>query len=288
MYNSSLVMYDISSKSTTIVNLQGITHTGNDNFTQYHVDGIDYDPKSGHTFVAASDSTAFDSTISQGAGGGISTNYSHANYTGVNRIVVFDPEAATIVADVSREPVQEAFHSVAGHLTSGFQDMAEIEYTGDSYAIGTFGSSVAKIPYGSKTSELWYSPKLYNISYGFSGVVSVGHKLVISADTSGGLVTFDTTQRDPQPTYVPLQNFPPNYRPSNADGLYAPRRYGGKVVLWSDDYNGASVYGSTDDWASAHYLGLISNDDPGIYEGALTTGSFEVGDRVFVATLATS
>ena len=109
---------------------------------------------------------------------------------------------------------------------------------------------------------------MYNASYGFGGIVSLGYKLIISDAILGDLVTFDTRhQNDPQPTYIPLQNLPSNYRPLSADGRYLPKKYGGRVVLWRDDYNGTAVFGTLDEWESAHFLGLIENDDPARFEG---------------------
>lgn len=280
------MIYDPFAKTSRILDIPGISHPGSDSTTEYHLDGIDYDAKSGHIFIAASSASAFTSVIVEGANGQIATNYSHANYTGPNHILIFDPTAVKFVADISLDTVQNQFYNVTGNLTNGFQDMAEVESTGDSYVVGTFGNSIAKIPYESQEAQLWYAPSASNYSkeYGFGGVFASGDKLVVSDTLSGGLVTFNTREKVPTATYVSLLNLPPNYQPANADGIYAPKKYGGKVALWSDDYNGTSVYGSSDNWSTAHYLGLISNDDPAILEGTMTTASFEIGDRVYVLT----
>lgn len=280
------MIHDPFDKTTKIFDIPGISHPGSDSITEYHLDGIDYDSKSGHIFIAASSATAFTSVVVEGANGQIATNYSHANYTGPNRVLIFNPITEELVADISLETVQNEFYNITGNLTNGFQDMAEIEVTGDSYVVGTFGNSIARIPYGSQEARLWYapSPSDYSKKYGFGGVFASGHKLVVSDTLSGGLVTFDTREESPTATYVPLQNLPSNYKPANADGIYAPKKYRGKVALWSDDYNGTSVYGSNDNWSTAHYLGLISNDDPAILEGTMTTACFEIGDRVYVLT----
>jgi hypothetical protein len=286
MFNSSLLIYDPFDETSKLIDIPGISHPGSTLTTEYHLDGIDYDTKSGQIFIAASSASAFTSVIVKGANGQIATNYSHANYTGPNRILIFDPVAERLVSDIGLETAQEEFYNLTGNLTNGFQDMAEIESTGDSYVIGTFGNSIVKISHGSQEARLWYapSPSNYSKEYGFGGVFASGHKLVVSDTLSGGLVTFNTREKRPTATYVPLLGMPSDYRPANADGIYAPKRYGGKVALWSDDYNGTSVYGSTDNWSTAHYLGLISNDDPALLEGTMTTASFEVGDRVYVLT----
>lgn len=212
------------------------------------------------------------------------TSYAHANFTGPNRISVYDPRTERSLQDANLLPAQQKFHEITRHLTNGFKDMAEIVYTHDSYAIGTFGSSIVKIPYLSNTSELWYAPTVYNETYGFGGIVSYGWKLLISDTITGGFVVFDIRQRDPQPSYVALQDSPGDYRPLNADGFYTPTKYGGNVALWSNDYNGTSLYGTDDGWETAHFLGLILNNDPGVYEGSQTTDSFELEGRVYIVT----
>ena len=284
MYNDTLVAYDLTTKATKIIPIPGVTHTSTDNFTNWHVDGIDYDPGTGHIFVAASNAEAFLSILSPGPGNTLVTNYSNANYTGPNRVLVFDPQTDTFLFDVSTAPAQNEFQHITGHLTNGFQDMAEIVHTHDSYAIGTFGNSIVRIPYQSNISELWYAPTVYNATYGFGGIVSYDYKLLVSDAISGGFVVFDTREEDPQPVYVPLQGLPSDYRPPNADGVYTPAKYCGNIALWSDDYNGTAVYGTNDGWQSAYFIGLISNNDPGVYEGSLTTDSFELQDRVYVVT----
>ena len=73
---------------------------------------------------------------------------------------------------------------------------------------------------------------------------------------------------------------PANY-PLFADGLVAPSKYGGKIALWSDDFNGTSVYGSSDKWESAKYLGLVLNDDPAA-SGSFATDTFPIGASLFM------
>ncbi|KAK4935497.1 hypothetical protein LTR10_023455 [Elasticomyces elasticus] len=284
-FNCTLVIYNPYNKTSKVVEIPGISHPGNPNYTEYHVNGIDYDAKSGNVFISVSSAAAFTSVIAEGADGTIVPNYAAANYTGPNRVVVFDPKTECVVTDVGLLSAQNEFHNATGDYTSAFQDIAEIESTGDAYAPATFGNTIVRIPSGSSEPELWYATISSSIFYGFGGIFSIGNKLVLSDSISGGLVTFDTTeQKDPKATYVPLQSLPSDYKPLNADGLFAPSKYGGKVALWSDDYNGTSVYGSSDNWETAHFLGLILNDDPGVILGAMTTASFEIGQRVFTLT----
>lgn len=232
-----------------------------------------------------SSAASFVSVIAPGLDNTISVDYSHANYTGPNHLLVYDPKAKRLIADLNLDTAQDEFKAATGNLTNGFQDVATVDATGDSYMIGTFGNSIVKLARDTSVPRLWYAPENYTHQYGFGGIAALGDKLIISDAISGGFVTFDTREAtdDPRPTYVALQGLPTNgYKPLNADGVYLPKRYGGTVVLWSDDYNGTSVYGSADNWATAHFIGLVANDDPGRINGAMTTACFEINDRVFV------
>lgn len=222
------------------------------------------------------------SVISPGPDNTIAVDYSNANYTGPNHLLVYDPKTKRLIADLNLDVAQGEYEATTGNLTNGFQDVAAVNTTGDSYIIGTFGNSIVKLTQDTSVPHVWYAPTNYTYQYGFGGIASLGEKLIVSDALSGGFVTFDTRETEPRPTYVKLQGLPANYKPLNADGVYLPKRYNGKVVLWSDDYNGTSVYGSDDNWATAHFIGLIVNDDPGRIQGSMTTACFEINDRVYV------
>lgn len=282
LFNCSIVAYNPYNKTSEIINIPGISHPGSDNFTEYHLNGIEYNPKTGHILAAVSSAESFISVIAPGPDNTIAVNYSNANYTGPNHLLVYDPKSRQLITDLNLDFAQEEFRAVTGNLTNGFQDVAAVTTNGDSYIVGTFGNSIVKLARDTSVPRLWYSPKNYTYEYGFGGIAVLGEKLIVSDALSGGFVTFDTREHNPQPTYVELQDLPTNYRPLNADGVYLPKRYNGKVALWSDDYNGTSVYGSADNWASAHFIGLIVNDDPGRTQGAMTTACFEINDSVYV------
>ncbi|KAK5047450.1 hypothetical protein LTR84_006546 [Exophiala bonariae] len=282
LFNCSIVAYSPYNKTSEIIIIPGTSHPGSDNFTEYHLNGIEYNLNTGHILATVSSAQSFVSVIAPGPDNTIVVDYSHANYTGPNHLIVYDPKAKRLIADLNLDVAQEEFRAITGNLTNGFQDVAAVDTTGDSYIVGTFGNSIVKLARDTNVPHLWFSPTNYTREYGFGGIAALGEKLIVSDAVSGGFVTFDARDDDPQPTYVELQGLPANYRPLNADGVYSPKRYNGKVVLWSDDYNGTSVYGSDDNWASAHFIGLIANDDPGRIQGAMTTACFEINDRVYV------
>lgn len=267
------MIYDPYQNTTEIVDLPGITSLSTPDYTEYHLDGIDYDSSTGDIYIAAGAATAFTSTASG--------NYLNANFTGPNRILRYDPRQKQVTAEFDLSEAQRDYQEITGNLTNGFQDMAE-DCEGNSYVIGTFGNSIVKIEAGTGDVNLWYTPPTYDKTYGFGGVFYQDEKLVVSDTVSGGLVTFDTTAEMAEPTYVALSGLPSDYRPLMADGLYAPRKYGGRIALWSDDFNGTSVYGSNDGWTTATYLGLVLNDDPAA-KGSFATATFEIGARIFAS-----
>lgn len=272
-YNVTLVIYNPYDATSEVIQIPGLSNHGTFNFTDYHLNGVDYDYSTGLIYIAAGAATAFTSTDTG--------DYSHQNLTGPNHILRFDPRTKKFLADIDLAPASNAYLQKVGNRTSGFQDMTETP-DGDVYAIGSFGSAIVKILRGSTEPVLWYSPPHYNNTYGFGGIFADEDRLVLSDRLSGGLVTFDTCRSDElQATFVPLQGLPDDYKPMMADGLFAPTKYRGKIALWSDDYNGTSVYGSKDHWISAHYLGRVSNAAEAVEAGGLAVATFDIRERIF-------
>ncbi|KAK1237988.1 hypothetical protein MKX08_002567 [Trichoderma sp. CBMAI-0020] len=87
------------------------------------------------------------------------------------------------------------------------------------------------------------------------------------------LLTFNINEPKGLPLYVHSDGFPTNY--TGGDGLLLSARYGGKVILWFDDFYGTRVVGSMNNWKTAEYLGLVLMDDNLSKQGGYTTGSFE-------------
>ena len=269
LYNVTVVIYDPYAKTTEIVDLPGLTNTNpqQTGTADYHVSGIDYDPHTKFINIAVSSAPPF-----------TSTDPSHQNLTGPNHIVRYDTIGKKITYSTNLIPTQDNYRAVKGSDTSGYQDMAETP-DGATYAIGTFGNSIAKVDTNGNPS-LWYSPATYNSSYGFGGIFSLGSKLVISDSLSRGFVVFDTKLNPPVPKYVKPRNLPGNYTMFIADGLLAPHKYGGQVALWSDDMRGTVVYGSNDGWNSADYLGVVTDKA----DGGAGTATVEIAGRVYVVT----
>ena len=209
------------------------------------------------------------------------------NLTGPNKLLQLDTNTHSVIYEADLAGVQAQVLAATGQNTNGFQDMAEDSY-GNTYTIGTFGNTIAKIdPSGNVSLYYQPDPSVYNQSvYGFGGIFAWENKIIISDAVSQGLVVFDTAASGPAaPTYVKPESFPANYT-AFADGLYAPRKYCGRVALWSDDHvnkvGGIVVYGSLDGWQTARYLGLIPNNNALAGNGT-PTATVQIADSIFIS-----
>ncbi|GFP58863.1 trichothecene biosynthesis protein 14 [Trichoderma asperellum] len=248
-YNASVAVYDPYRDEFELIDFPWIT--GNDDYT---ITGIDYDGM-GSMYFAATSYTAFVATTSG--------NPALANFTGPNSIIRYDTNTRKILWITDLVPIQKEVFRQTGKLITGFQDMAE-DNQGNTYVIGTFGSIIVKINRN-------------------GGIVRSGDKIVINDRVAPGLLTFDINEPRGYPVYVHPEGFPTNYT-GGGDGLLLPSRYGGKVILWSDDFYGTRVVGSRNNWKTAEYVGLVLMDDNLSRQGGYTTGSFEVGQAIYSLT----
>ncbi|UKZ96831.1 uncharacterized protein TrAFT101_011608 [Trichoderma asperellum] len=266
-YNASVAVYDPYRDEYELIDFPGIT--GNDDYT---ITGIDYDGM-GSIYFAATSYTAFVATTSG--------NPALANFTGPNSIIRYDTNTREILWITDLVPIQEEVFRQTGNLITGFQDMAE-DNQGNTYVIGTFGSIIVKINRNG-TPQIWYEPKYINDTLVSGGIVRSGDRIVINDRVAPGLLTFDINEPRGYPVYVHLEGFPTNYT-GGGDELLLPSRYGGKVILWSDDFYGTRVVGSTNNWKTAEYLRLVPMDDNLSRQGGYTTGSFEAGQAIYSLT----
>lgn len=266
-YNASVAVYDPYRDEYEEIIIPGIT--GNDD---YSITGIDYDGM-GSMYFAATSYTAFEATTSG--------NPALANFTGPNSVIRYDTNDRTIRWITDLVPLQKQVFQRTGKLITGFQDMAE-DGQGNTYVIGTFGQIIVKVnKFG--TPQIWYEPKNINDTLLSGGIVRSGDTIVINDRVAPGLLTFDINKSKGVPVYVHPEGFPTNYT-GGGDGLMLPSKYGGKVILWSDDFYGNRVIGSKNNWKTAEYLGLVPMDETLSKEGGYTTGSFEVGQTIYSLT----
>lgn len=203
-----------------------------------------------------------------------------ANFTGPNRIIRYDTNAHKAAWISNLVPIQNDIFKRTGSRVTVFQDMAE-DSRGNAYVIASIGSVVVKIdPHG--TPSIWYEPNNLTETLSSGGLVTIGDKLIINDRPGKGFLTFDTRQPKGKPVQVPAKGFPSDV--AGSDGLVAPQKYEGKVLLWADDPFGTRVFGSNDGWTSAEYLGLVSIDSNLQALGGATSDSFALGDTIYTVT----
>jgi hypothetical protein len=230
------------------------------------------------------------------SGLGFETN--GADLSGPQKVIKWDTAAMETVYIADLAPFQEQYESTFGHVTAGFQDIAE-DNIGNSYAPATFGGySIAKIaPNGTVTPFFWSNETARNVtaqSTIYFGLVflSTPSKLLISDGQLGGFVTFDTTSPSPVPTPITISDMPSNLTSILCDAIITPNRYPSqRVILCAEDVlggNGAiTVFSSNDNWASAKYLGVVYNTDPRT-QGFLTTTAVEITDSIYLSSMSFS
>ncbi|KAF7952465.1 uncharacterized protein EAE97_001962 [Botrytis byssoidea] len=114
IYNASIVGFDLFTADHQVLTFPGITHT-----KPYHMAGVDYDVHSGAMFFTATSGLAFETN-----GGDLS---------GPQKVTKWDTTAMEAVYIADLAPFQEQYESAFGHVTAGFQDIAE-DSNGNSYA----------------------------------------------------------------------------------------------------------------------------------------------------------
>lgn len=259
-----MVVYDPYNHTSDVIAIPGIT--GNRDYT---TTGIDYNGMDAMYFSATS-YTAFLSTVTFGA--------SPTNFTGPNSVIRYDTSENKVTWIADLVPIQNEIFQRTGKLVNGMQDTAEDE-EGNAYGIVSFGGVIIKISPAGEPS-IWYEPDNIDDTLRSGGIILVGGKIILNDGPSRNLITFDVNNSTPTAEYVPIQSFSANLT-EGQDALLAPSKYGGRVILWSEDANGTHVLGSNDNWNTAEYIGLATMD-PGWQElGAFATDTFEAGDSVF-------
>ncbi|KAG9506592.1 hypothetical protein J7337_000125 [Fusarium musae] len=162
---------------------------------------------------------------------------------------------------------------------------------GDLYVNGAYPSSILHVDCEDKVSPLYVrEPTTPPRSFGFGGVVRVGHDLIASDNTNHQLVKFAIHSGHHLPVVIPQTNY---HNFSGGSSLSLPDRYGGKVMLMAEDVidkntSGVSVFSSKDNWKTARFVGFIESVDRKLYpaSGALSqTSAHELGERIYSSVL---
>ena len=237
--------------------------------------------------MSADDATAFAINAS-GA-------FTMANLTGPNRLLKYNLRSHQFDYDVSMTSIQNQILSTTGKHAAGFQD-ACFDDLGNAYMLGSFGSVIAKVTSTGDNVTLWYHNTTAadpTEEYGFTGLFFhvASSRLIVSDARSQGLVSFDTSDEYGIPRYITPEALPANYTLA-PDGLHAPSKYKGQIALMADNVGqglsstgigGVTVFGSRDQWASAQFLGFVSNDFAAVGQ-ALTTSAVQIANSIYLVT----
>lgn len=134
--------------------------------------------------------------------------------------------------------------------------------------------------------------------FGYTEIVSIpdeGTLLVVDA-AIGRLFKFDMTARKGTPVLLPIEGMAEGDRIVRSDAIRLPEKYGGRVLLITDQSRGVVVVRSGEStegkgkgkknlkeklWGRTEYLGLVPND-PTLPPGALTPAVTQMADRVYM------
>nr|RBQ94404.1 hypothetical protein FVER53263_21124 [Fusarium verticillioides] len=162
---------------------------------------------------------------------------------------------------------------------------------GDLYVNGAYPSSILHVDCEDKVSPFYVrEPTTPPRSFGFGGVVRVGHDLIVSDNTNHELVKFAIHSGHHSPVVIPQTNY---HNFSGGSSLSLPVRYGGKVMLMAEDVidkntSGVSVFSSKDSWKTAKFVGFIESIDRKLYPASVAlsqTSAHELGERIFSSVL---
>lgn len=206
---------------------------------------------------------------------GTAFNTAGKNITGANYLVKYDLAAGKILwtADLDA-PTQGAY--------GGFQDVAHAA-DGTSFALGTFPSSLVRVT-ADGAAAAWYLEEPANHTVrGFSGLVPSpdGQALLVSDCSDGQLYRFAMAAAQGVPEVVPLTGAATRLT-AKLDGVSIPARWGGKVLLVTDNAAGTHVLYSRDaSWTAAEFRGTVPIPDGLLGTGASATATVQIGGSVY-------
>ncbi|KAM0261394.1 hypothetical protein ACHAQJ_002246 [Trichoderma viride] len=258
--NASVSVYDMRKQRVVdIFTLPGIT--GNPN---YHTGGVQLDQSRRHLTIIANAAPAF-------ATGG-------EDISGSNLAISYDVDSKKVDWKVNLTAVVKGKYG-------GFQD-ADLDAQGNTFALGSFPSSLVKISPNGKEAVAWYEAKgVSQTDYGFSGITAAenGRLLLVGDNSTGGLLRFDPAEQQGRPTPIPLQNLSGKRIGQHLDAILLPKFLDGKVLLVVDGQKGVNVIRSeSQKWDKAEVRGVIPNAYAS--EAGFTVAVIEAWERLYVIT----
>lgn len=256
LYNSSIAIYSPYTSSITILPIPAHSQTLN---PTYHIGATVWDKHTSLITAVVTQALAFRS-------GGV-------NISGNNWLNRYDPVGQRWLWSANLTTVSQ-------NRYGGFQDLS-FDADGNSFVAGTFPGTILKVDKtGEKITEWYVTPVVNRTVAGFSGIAVVGRSLLVTDEGKGELFRFQDirAEKGAEPVRVPVEPVPTIVR---SDAMRLPEKYGGKVLLITDQGRGVLVLRSRDRWRTAEYLGLVPNDAT-LPPGALTAGVSQMADRIYM------
>lgn len=200
---------------------------------------------------------------------------SGVDITGDNFLVKYDLANDKILWQVN-------LTALTNGVYGGYQDVTH-DSRGNSFVVGTFPSSLIRVTADGQAAT-WYlkEPADHTIK-GFTGLVRLpDDKHLLVADSSNGkLYRFDMTATQGAPECVPITGAVDNLT-TMLDGVSIPSRWGGKVILVTDNSAGTHVlYSSDASWKTAEFRGTVPNRL--LNTGAFATTTIEIENNVYAS-----
>ncbi|GAB1316067.1 Trichothecene biosynthesis protein [Madurella fahalii] len=254
LYNSSIGIYSPATSQLSVLPIPSQTLN-----PTYHIAGVIWDKHSSLVSAVVTQALAFRT-------GGV-------NITGDNWLNKYDPAAGRWLWSAN-------LTTVSGGRYGGFNDVAH-DRAGNSWVCGTFPGTILKVDKTGRHITEWYVPRQVNrMVWGFTGIEVVGRALLVVDVAKGALLRFEDIRKEKggEPVRVPVEPVPTIVR---SDAMRLPDKYGGKVLLITDQSRGVLVLRSRDKWKTAEYLGLVPNDAT-LPPGALTAAVSQMANRIYM------
>lgn len=254
MYNSTVAAWNPQTNTVErTITVPGLTED-----PSLHLSGVKVDPM-GRLSLVVDAGSAFDT--------------SGADISGDNFLVKYDLATDKVLW-------QANLTALTGGAYGGYQDVAHDARDGASFALGTFPSSLVRVTAEGEAAA-WYlhTPADHTVK-GFSGLVPSpdGKSLLVSDSSDGKLYRFDMAAVQGTPAAVPItdKSGAAAQMTTSLDGVSIPPRWGGQVILVTDNAAGTHVLYSADaSWATAELRGTVPNRL--LDTGAVTVATVSVG-----------
>jgi hypothetical protein len=129
----------------------------------------------------------------------------------------------------------------------------------------------------------WYLPETINsTAQGYSGLATVPGTDILLANNNADheIHRFDASGPKGVPAVVKRE---PHAAMGGTDAILLPPKYGGSVLLVSENAVGITVLRSKDGkWETAEHLGTVSNDADIVKSGGMVTAPLQIGDKIFM------